>query len=110
MRILFVLLMSLVFLSAQAFGQSTYATVSGTVTDSTGAVLPGVSVTATNNATGVAETAIGSETGTFDIPSLLPGAYTVSAVPNGFQKVTYTNVTLGNAQQVRLNFTLKIST
>ena len=40
-------------LTAPAFGQSTYATVSGTVADPSGAVLPGVSVTATNTGTGV---------------------------------------------------------
>ena len=102
--------MSLVFLSAQAFGQSTYATVSGTVTDNSGAVLPGVSLTATNNATGVVTTVLSNETGTFNIPTLLPGTYSVSAALTGFQKANYTNVTLGNAQQVRLNFTLQVTT
>jgi hypothetical protein len=102
--------MALVLVSAQAFGQSTYATVSGTVTDKSGAVLPGVSVTATNTATGVVSTVLSNEAGAFNIPSLLPGAYTVSAELTGFQKANYTNVTLGNAQQVRLNFTMQVST
>jgi hypothetical protein len=111
MRKLFVLAMMLsLFVSAQAFGQSTYATVSGTVTDNSGAVLPGVSLTATNNATGVVTMVLSNETGTFNIPSLLPGAYTVSAALTGFQKANFTNVTLGNAQQVRLNFTLQVTT
>jgi hypothetical protein len=109
MRRLFVLVMALVLVSAQAFGQSTYATVSGTVTDKSGAVLPGVSMTATNTATGVVATVLSNESGAFNIPSLLPGAYTVSAELTGFQKANYTNVTLGNAQQVRLNFTLQVT-
>ncbi|HLQ77096.1 MAG TPA: carboxypeptidase regulatory-like domain-containing protein [Terriglobia bacterium] len=110
MRRLFVLAMMLAFVSVQSLGQSTYATVSGTVTDPTGAVLPGVAMRATNNATGVVTTVVGNETGAFNISSLLPGTYTVAAELSGFQKATYTNVTLGNAQQVRLNFTLKVAT
>jgi hypothetical protein len=109
-RLLVLALVLSFFVSAQAFGQSTYATVSGTVTDKSGAVLPGVSLTATNNATGVVSTVLSNETGTFNIPSLLPGAYTVSAALTGFQKANFTNVTLGNAQQVRLNFTLQVTT
>src|SRR5882724_4074849 len=96
-------------LSAPVFGQSTYATVSGTVSDPSGAVLPGVSLTATNNATGVVSTVISNESGAYNLTSLLPGAYTVSAELPGFQKATYTNVTLGNAQQVRLNFLLQVA-
>ena len=90
--------------------QSTFATVSGTVSDPSSAVLPGVSLTATNNATGVVSTVISNEAGAYNLTSLLPGAYTVSAELPGFQKATYTNVTLGNAQQVRLNFTLQVAT
>jgi hypothetical protein len=95
--------------SAPAFGQSTYATVSGTIEDASRALLPGVSITATNNATGVVSTALSNESGTYNITGLLPGAYTVSAELPGFQKATYTNVTLGNAQQVRLNFSLQVA-
>ena len=96
-------------LSTQAFGQSTYATVSGTIEDATRALLPGVMVTATNNATGVVASALSNESGSYNITGLLPGAYTVSADLPGFQKATYTGVTLGNAQQVRLNFTLQVA-
>ena len=94
----------------QAFSQSTYATVSGTVTDSTGAVLPGVSVTGTNNATGVVTSVITNEAGVYTLSSLLPGVYTVSAELPGFQKQNYTNVQLGNADRVRLNFALQVAT
>src|SRR5437763_14747092 len=89
-------------LSVQAFGQSTFATVSGTVSDPSGAVLPGVSLSATNNATGVVTTVISNEAGAYNLTSLLPGAYTVSAELPGFQKSIYTNVALGNRDQVRL--------
>jgi hypothetical protein len=59
-------------LSAQAFGQSTFATVSGTVADLSGAVLPGVSLTGTNNATGIATNVISNEAGAYNLTSLLP--------------------------------------
>jgi hypothetical protein len=96
--------------STRAFAQSTYATVSGTVGDSSGAVLPGVSVTGTNNATGVVTSVVTNEAGVYSLGTLTPGAYTVSAELPGFQKQTYTNVQLGNADRIRLNFALQVAT
>jgi len=92
------------------FSQSSNATLSGTVSDAAKALIPGVSVTATNTATGVVSTALSNETGTYNIPGLLPGVYTVSAELSGFQTRTYTDVRLGNAAQVRLNFTVEVAT
>jgi hypothetical protein len=96
------------FLAAPAFSQSTYATVSGTIEDASRALLPGVTVTATNNATGVVATVVSNESGAYNFPSLLPGVYKVSAELPGFQTRTYTDVQLGNAERVRLNFTLSV--
>jgi hypothetical protein len=84
------------------------ATLSGTVTDSANALMPGVTITATNTGTGVVSTAVTNETGTYNIQSLLPGTYTVSADLPGFQMRTFTDVRLGNTQ-VRLNFTLQVA-
>src|SRR5262245_38681753 len=92
------------------FGQSTYARVSGTIGDPSGALLPGVTVTATNNATGVVATVISNEAGAYNFPSLLPGVYKVSAELPSFQTKAFTDVRLGNADQVRLNFTLEVAT
>jgi hypothetical protein len=95
---------------AMAFGQANNGTLSGTVADVSGAVLPGVTVTATNTATGVVATTISNEAGTYNIPGLIPGPYTLSAELPGFQKETLTNVTLNNGITVRLNFSLKVAT
>jgi len=95
-------------LAIQAFGQSSNARVSGTVNDTTGAVLPGVEVTATNNATGVVATALTNDAGAYNFASLLPGTYTISASLPAFQTQTFRGVQLGNAAQVRLNFSLQV--
>src|SRR5262245_33575517 len=97
------------FASTPAFSQSTYATVSGTIEDSSHALLPGVSVTAANNATGVMTTGVSNEAGAYNLTGLLPGTYTVRAELPGFQTKNFTNVQLGNAAQVRLNFTLSVA-
>jgi hypothetical protein len=96
-------------LSAETFAQSTYARVSGTVEDTSHALLPGVSVTATNNATGVVTSVVSNESGAYNLTSLLPGTYTVKAELPGFQTKSFTEVQLGNAAQVRLNFALSVA-
>jgi hypothetical protein len=108
-RFFFCMVVSCLFGTA-AFAQINNATLTGTVADSTKAVLPDVTITATNTATGVVETNVTNEAGAYTILSLLPGSYTVAADLPGFQKATYTNVELGNAVTVRLNFTLNVAT
>src|SRR5919198_965411 len=97
-------------LPAFTFAQTTNATLGGTVSDATGALIPGVSITATNTQTGIVSTVVSNETGAYQFASLQPGTYKVSAELPGFQTQTYNDVTLGISQQVRLNFTLQVST
>src|SRR4029079_12139369 len=108
-RILAATLLLSLLISTPSFSQSTFATVSGTVDDGTGAFIPGVTITATNKATGIVTTALSNETGAYNFPSLQPGTYTVNAQLSGFQTSTYTDVQLGNRDQVRLNFKLKVA-
>src|SRR5438093_2742690 len=98
----------ILFVSSAVFGQSSNARVSGIVTDPTGAVIPNVEVAAKNNATGVVTTVLSNEAGAYNFPSLLPGVYTVSAALAAFKTQTYTDVQLGNAAQVRLDFKLQV--
>ena len=96
-------------LSAYTFAQTTNATVGGIVADATGALIPGVTVTATNTGTGIVSTVLTNESGAYQFASLQPGAYKISAELPGFQIQTFTDVQLGGAQQVRLNFTLQVA-
>ena len=91
-------------LSLSAFAQTSNATLGGTVSDSTGALIPGVSITATNTGTGVVTTVISNEAGAYQFASLQPEPYKVSSELSGFQTQVYNNVALGISQQVRLNF------
>ena len=83
------------------------ATLSGTVADSSAALIPGVNISATNTTTGVTTETITNEAGTYRFPSLQPGAYDVKASLPGFQAQTF-RLTLGTAQQIRQNFTLAV--
>src|ERR1051326_626838 len=103
-----VLLLACVFFCATAIAQTSSATLGGTVTDASGALIPGVSITATNTQTGIVTTVITNEAGAYQFASLQPGSYKVSAELSGFQTALYNNVALGISQQVRLNFTLQV--
>src|SRR5438876_11213124 len=98
-----------IFLAA-SFAQTTNATLGGTVADASRALIPGVTVTATNTQTGIVSTSVTNETGVYNFPSLQTGTYKVSAELPGFQTQTYNDVVLGVSQQVRLNFTLQVGT
>src|SRR6185503_19469678 len=103
-------LFSFLLLSTLVFGQSSNATLGGTISDPSGALVPGVSVKATNQATGVVTSVVSNEAGVYNFASLLPGAYKVSAELPGFKVRTFSDVQLGNAAQIRLNFNLEVGT
>src|SRR5215831_8590633 len=103
------LLLSLVIFTNITIAQTTNATLGGTVSDSSRALIPGVTVTATNTQTGIASTSVTNETGAYNFPSLQTGVYKVTAELPGFQTQNYNDVTLGISQQVRLNFTLQVA-
>ncbi len=94
---LFVLLTSLTLFSASLFAQSQATTgdIEGRVLDPAGAVIPGVTVTATNQATGFEKSATTDEDGNYRIILLPPGSYDVkTSAPSGFRATNFTNVTV----------------
>ena len=81
--------------------------IAGRIADATGAMLPGVSVTATNDATGVARTTVTSANGDFSIPDLQLGTYTIEASLQGFQTVkTQVEVSVSQIASVDLKMGL----
>ena len=105
---------SAVFLSLMvcnpAFSQGGNAQLGGVVTDPTSALLPGVTVTATNTETSVTNTVLTNESGAYTFPSLQPGkAYRVTASLPGFQTRTITNLELGVATTNRQDFKLAVA-
>src|ERR1700752_1870525 len=68
------------------------AVLGGTVTDSSGAVIPMVGVSAKNNSTGIVTNGITNTAGAYEFPALQPGQYTVTATMAGFRTQTYNDV------------------
>jgi hypothetical protein len=86
--------------------QQQLGAIQGTVTDANRAVLPGVTVTVTNLATGITRTAVTNETGVYRVPSLDPGRYTAQAELQGFGTARETGLTLSVGATIGVNFTL----
>ena len=91
-----------------AFAQTGNASVGGFVQDPSRAFIPGVTVTALNTQTGVATTVVTNESGAYNVPSLLPGTYKLSAELPGFRTQVYNDVQLGANTAARYNFTLEV--
>ncbi len=79
------------------------ATVSGTVLDSSGAAVSGVSVTATNTATAIDRTTVSTDTGAYTIPNLPPSHYTFVFTKTGFKTVKFADLTLTVDQVLTLD-------
>jgi hypothetical protein len=109
LRVVALALCVIILLSFNAFAQSSNATIGGTVNDPSGALVPGVSLKATNQATGIVTSVISNDAGAYNLAGLLPGVYKVTAELPGFRTQTYSDVQLGNAAQLRLNFTLEVA-
>lgn len=84
--------------------------ISGTVTDTTGAVIPNATVAAKANSTGVVTVRTTTSAGDYNISTLLPGRYTVKISANGFKTEVQQNVTVNALETVALNVKLSIGT
>jgi carboxypeptidase family protein len=104
------LLVGMAVLIAQVaiHAQTTNGSLSGTVADPSGAVVPGANVTVTNADTGAERSAISSSTGTFDFQALQPGKYTVSVEAKGFKKAVSSGIVVSVAVTAEVTITLEI--
>src|ERR1700749_615205 len=81
-----------------AFGQISQASLHGTVKDSTGAVVPGATVTLTSSTTTATRTATAGADGQYVISNIDPGNYKIGATFQGFKAFTISNLTLSTGQ------------
>src|SRR5262245_33683974 len=88
--------------------QTISATLSGTVRDSNGAVVPNVAVTVSNKATGLKRQTTTGEGGLFTLPLLPPGAYSLRAEREGFAVIEIENIDLPVAGQVSHDVVLTV--
>ncbi|PYR80958.1 MAG: hypothetical protein DMF87_07120 [Acidobacteria bacterium] len=95
---------------APAFAQAASASISGTITDAQGGVLPGVTLTVTNAESGVVRTSVTEADGKYRVAGLSPGRYNMTADLPGFQTVAVRDITLQIGQDYARDFQLALST
>ena len=92
----------------EVFTQTTRATLTGTVTDPNGAVVPGATVNATNVATNISSETQTNQVGTYTFTALPPGEYTVAVELTGFKRNVQTGIILRIAETSRLDIPLEV--
>lgn len=105
---IFLVLLSLAFSDQIILAQVTTATISGTLKDETGAILPGATVKITNLDTGITRTVITDDQGRYHAPNLSLGNYEVQAELTGFQTGVRRGITLTVGREAIVDFTLKV--
>lgn len=102
-------LIVLLAFATPALAQGGRSEINGTVVDSGKAVLPGVTITAINQDTGLERSTVSSTEGKFTIPTLLPGTYTIKAELQGFQITNLSGVVINVGQELTVNLTLQVA-
>src|SRR5215813_12846114 len=90
--------------------QKTTAELVGTVTDTTGAVVPGAKISVSNESTGIRRDSVSNELGYYTIALLPPGEYRIAVGKEGFRPVTRTGVALQVDQVARIDFAMEVGT
>ncbi|MBI3694278.1 MAG: TonB-dependent receptor, partial [Acidobacteria bacterium] len=106
-----IVLAALVLVPVSLFGQASagYGSISGAVTDATGAVMPNVEVTVRNVGTNVARMLTTNEAGRYEAVALQPGEYEVSASKAGFANLVRRGITLAVGQKAVVDLGLSVS-
>jgi hypothetical protein len=99
---------ALLGVSAIAYSQTTYATITGTVTDSSGAIVPRAKITATNTQTNVQSTTSPNQEGNYTIPQLIEGTYVLKAEAAGFADFTVPNIQLVSRDLRRVDVSMTV--
>jgi hypothetical protein len=102
------LLVLALVLACAMFAQVATGSLSGTVTDPTGAAIPAVKVTATNVASGARIETTSSDAGLYVFPTLPPAVYTVTAEKPGFKRLSRANIEIRIAQRTDMNLQMEL--
>lgn len=102
------LLFLFIAFSTAAFGQEFRGTITGTVTDPNGAIVAGASITVKNVETNIANTVTTNDSGSYTVPFLRPGIYTVSATGSGFKTSVRENLTVQVDDRLTIDLQLEI--
>jgi hypothetical protein len=97
----------LAFMAPSAFGQATTGNIGGTVTDPSGAVIPGAEVIATELATGIQTKVSTNADGIYSMPRVKPGLYTLTVVKQGFKRQEFQQVVVNIGQDLTLDAILQ---
>src|SRR6202521_5811047 len=101
---------SLLFLVSPGFGQTTFGTILGTITDPSGSVMPNVTITVTNEGENISHNVTSDAQGNYQAENLKAGKYTVTAQVGGFKEVTVKDILLIARQTVRVDLKLAMGT
>jgi hypothetical protein len=91
-----------------SYGQNTNAALSGTVTDQTGAAIPGAKLTLSSESTSFKTSLVTDASGEYNFTDVAPGTYDLNVIATGFQSVTQKSIQLTATQQGRLNVPLSL--
>src|SRR5688500_13505293 len=94
--------------AALLLAQTDRGNITGSVTDPSGAIIGGATVTVTHRATGAPKTVTTTSAGEYNIPGLAPGEYRVEVSSQGFKRFVQDNVVLAAASTVRLDALLQV--
>ena len=97
-----------VFAPVSGLAQTSFGTITGIIRDASGAVLPNVNITATNEQTGLSRQATTDANGAYTVPSLPPAIYTITAELKDFKKGVAAKVNLEVQQTLRRDITLVV--
>ena len=96
-------------MSVAVFAQSNTGSITGVVTDQTGAVVPNATVTVTNQGTNEKRTVQADEEGRYEVPSLSTGVYTIEATGTGFRPTSLKDLRLAVGEKARADVAISVS-
>src|SRR3954447_23899258 len=106
-RLVFVSALLVIASATSMFAQAFYGSIVGTITDPTGAILPGINVTLTNAGTGERRQAQSLAGGEYQFLNLVPGIYRVEVERSGFKKATRENIEVNVSGTARADIAMQ---